>query len=343
MVAEVKQALCDNPALIENILEDLGCHSINTNYREIRCALPDGNNPSSVQIYLNEYLGCNVYTRNKFNDFKFTDIFTLICFLKKIDFDKAVEYACSKIGLKYSPTASYTKINILNELRKYKRKTKIKEDYNHKILSPQILKQFEIKNIKEWEEEGISYSTQQKYGIRFDKNKNRIVIPIYDEQGRLITLKGRTCYENWKELGLGKYWSYYEFGRNDILFGLNYHKDNILEKNEIILFEGEKSVMKAEEYGVFNTVSMGTNEVTEPLLPKILSLKCNVVIAFDKYDKDKKTNTLKDLRKEANKLAKYTNVSIIYDKENLLNYKDAPVDQGKEVWERLYQSKIRVN
>jgi DNA primase len=334
---QVKEALYNNTNLIINILEDLGCHSINKNLKEIRCALPDGDNPSSVAIYLNEYLGCNVYTRNKFEDFKFKDIITLICFLKKIDFEKAVEYACSKIGLQYSPNTIVTNINILNELRKYKRTIKPIEKYEHKFLNSKILEQYEIKKIADWEKENISFSTQQKYNIRYDKNKNRIVIPIYDEEGRLVSLKGRTCYENWEQLGLGKYWHYRELGRNDILFGLNFHKNIIKDMNEIILFEGEKSVMKAEEYGFFNSVALATNNINSYQFYKILNLKCNVVVALDK------NVSLREVRKEAYKISKYTNVYIVYDKDNLLKEKDAPVDQGKEIWEKLYNSKIRVN
>ena len=40
--------------------------------------------------------------------------------------------------------------------------------------------------------------------------------------------------------------------------------------------------MKAESMGFLNTVSIGTNHINKYLLPKILSLQCDVVIAFDK-------------------------------------------------------------
>jgi hypothetical protein len=335
VAAKVKEVLYNNTNLIIDILEDLGCHKITKNNKEIRCALPDGDNPSSVKITLSEFLGCKVYTRNKFDDYKFTDIFTLICFLRKIKFEDALQYTYSKVGLKYSPDTVITKINILNELRKYKRKIKKHEEYNHKILNKSILNKYEIKNIEEWGKEGISFPIQKKYNIRFDKQRNRILIPIYDGYGELISLKGRTCYNNHQELKIPKYIYYYELGVNDILFGLNYHKDSI--KKELILFEGEKSVMKAEEYGFFNTVATATHSINEHLIPKILNLKCDVIIAFDKNE------TFSDIKKEAIKLSKFTNVYVIYDKNNFLGEKDAPVDKGKEVWKKLYNSKMRIN
>lgn len=343
MTTQVKKILHNNPKLIEDILVDIGCHKISMNPKEIRCALPDGDNPTSVQIRLDEFLPCRVYTRNKFNDYDFTDIFTLICFIKKYDFEKSIEYVCSKLGLKYSSAAKFTNFELLNELRKKKRIIKKYKPVEHTILDPEILEKYEVVNIKEWEEEGISFGTQQKYGIRYDKTKNRIVIPIYDENYNLIGLKGRTRHKSWKELRICKYWHYYELGTNDILFGLNFHKDDIKQKNEVIVFEGEKSVMKAEEYGFYNTIAVATNTISNIHLAKILSLNCNVVIAFDKYDEKREANTYRNLLKEANKLTRYTNVSIIYDKENLLDYKDAPVDKGRKVWKKLYENKIKVN
>ena len=45
-------------------------------------------------------------------------------------------------------------------------------------------------------------------------------------------------------------------------------------------------------------------------------------------------------------LSKFTNVYIVYDKDGLLgdkSLKNAPVDCGKEVWEKLYAQRIRLN
>lgn len=213
----------------------------------------------------------------------------------------------------------------------------IKNDVKHKILSPDILDNYEKIPIQEWIDEGISQETQERFNIRFDKYKKRILIPIYDDVGNLISIKGRTTIPNYKELDIPKYIYYYKLGINDILFGLHMHMEDIQEKNEVIIFEGEKSVMKAEEYGFYNTVSIGTNSINSYQLKKILSLKCDVVLALDK-------NVIyKETIKEAEKLSKYTNVSIIFDRNDLLGSKDAPVDQGYWCFHELYENRIGVN
>jgi hypothetical protein len=71
-------------------------------------------------------------------------------------------------------------------------------------------------------------------------------------------------------------------------------------------------------------------------VPIILSLHCNVTLAFDK---DKKID---EVLKETEKLRRYTNVNIIYDKNNLLSGKDSPVDRGKEVFLELYRRKVKL-
>lgn len=37
--------------------------------------------------------------------------------------------------------------------------------------------------------EGISFDAMDKFGIKFDMIRNRMVIPIYDDKGVLLELK----------------------------------------------------------------------------------------------------------------------------------------------------------
>lgn len=215
-------------------------------------------------------------------------------------------------------------------------KDKQKQDVKHEILSNNIMNKYMQKPIQEWIDEGINYETQKKFQVRFDDKNNRIVFPIQDEEGNIISIKGRTCYKNYKELGISKYIHYYSFGANDILYGLNINKEQIQKQNEVIVFEAEKSVMKAYSMGIYNTVAVGTHTINPYQVEKLLKLYCNIVIAFDK------DVTYKELKNEANKLNKFTNVSFIYDKNNLLGEKDSPIDKGLGVFLELYESRVRI-
>ena len=39
----------------------------------------------------------------------------------------------------------------------------------------------------------------------------------------------------------------------------------------------------------------------------------------------------------------YVDVSVIWDTENLLGYKDSPTDLGKEIFLRLYKNRTRID
>lgn len=60
----------------------------------------------------------------------------------------------------------------------------------HPILDEKILNDFEHRRITKWIEEGIPQSIMEKYGVRYDKRANRIVYPVYDNDGNLINVKG---------------------------------------------------------------------------------------------------------------------------------------------------------
>lgn len=331
-ISQVKEKLKSNPDLIVSVLEKLGCHNINPsrNQKEIRCALPDAHNDSSIQILLDNNITCNVYSRA---DYDGGSIIDFIAYIKKIKFSLALQWLCKQLGIDYT----YEPVQECETFKYFKKFSRhISQPKLHDILDKSILNQYKKQKIKSWLDEGINETTQQKYEVMYDSKSNRIVFPIYDDNKNLINIKGRTCYPNYKELGIKKYIHYYTVGTPDILFGMWFNRQSIINLKEVILFEAEKSVMKCDSLGIYNVLSVGTHTITEYQIPKLLQLHCDIVIAFDK------DVTYKELIKQANKLNKYTNVYIIWDKNNLLGEKDAPIDKGLEVWEQLYNERVKI-
>lgn len=339
----VKERLCGDRAELVRILENLGCHHINPNYgeHEIRCAIPDGVCSSSVSIKLTTSLPCRVFSRPGFEDYEIQDIFALVQYIKNCTFPQALGWLCSQLNIKNDGIVISQDLSILREIKREKiRRNQLRPDMPaHEILDKRILLKYPEIVVKQWVNDGISPDTQRKYGIRDDVYNRRWLIPIYDIDGNLISIKGRTYAPNWETLGIQKYIYYYKLGVSDILFGYCLNKTKIKERDEIILFEAEKSVMAADSYGYGWSCSLGTNHLTTPLFKKILSVPCSrVVMAFDK------DVPYGDALKEGRKLSRYKNVWIMYDKKNLLNMKskDSPTDRGKEIFEDLYQNKIRI-
>jgi len=71
-----------------------------------------------------------------------------------------------------------------------------------------------------------------------------------------------------------------------------------------------------------------------------------IVIAFDKQfqeigDREWKEWTTK-LKSIYNKYGSYVLISFVFDKENLLEYKDSPIDKGKDIFLKLFSNRVTI-
>jgi DNA primase len=235
---------------------------------------------------------------------------------------------------------------IVEYLYKINRKLVEKEIIVREFLSKDIMNQYTKEPIIEWINEGIQQDILDKYDVRYNKQGNAIVFPICDINGNIISVKARTLYKNHADLGIPKYTYYQKIITNDFLFGLYENMKYIKEKNEVIVFEGCKSPMLAEEYGYLNCVSLETNNINEHQINLLLQLKCNIVMALDKgmkiTDKQGLKNTKDITYINIGLLSKFTNVYTIEDDNGLLSPKASPVDCGKEIFDKLYKEKIKI-
>ena len=243
-------------------------------------------------------------------------------------------------------------------------KKEIEEDW-HKSLTeynPSIMNCFSRnkKYLKVWEKEGISFDAMDKFGIKFDMIRNRMVIPIYDDKGVFVGAKVRNFNQEDIENGR-KYMplihnnEIYTYDKGKILYGLNFNKKNIKNAKRAIIFESEKSTILYESLYVGNkAVSIGGSNVSIYQTELLKQYKVEtVVLALDndysllpnengEYDK---YFGLYKMLKEANKLdAKGFNVEIVYDwEQSFLENKDAHIDKGREIWNKLYRKRKNFN
>lgn len=319
-----------------DILEELGCTHIQQRRDEIRACRPEGSNPTSVQVMLVESLYCNVHTKPEYaNKFEYKDIFTLVQYFNNCSMSKAVKWICGIIGIEYEgEKIEYTRSETVKELRRFKPKRK--KEVTHEILDENFMESVEKYIVPEWVEEGIIANTQSLFEVFIDRKYKRWFFPIRNHDGDLVSTKGRTFVDQFKLKGVMKFVYNPNLGTNDILFGYYLTQFHIAESKEMILFEGEKSVMKAFSMNVRNTVAVGKNGINPMLIKAIIkSLAKSVVIA---YDKDVPMSVIQD---DIDKLKHYKDVYYIWDKTGLLGEKDCPIDKGLEVWEYLYKTKRR--
>lgn len=258
-----------------------------------------------------------------------------------MEFENAVEKAAGLANIDMSKMCQSKTMILLKKWRMFLQSKQKKEVYKHSIIPMTAFTKFSKEEVSEWLKEGISQEVMDLFDIRIDNYSNRIVYPVYDIDGNLINIKGRTRYENYKKLKLPKYMNYYTVGVMDYFQGLEKTLKYIKEQNEIIIFESIKSVMKAYGWGYKNCVSAEKHTLTPEQISLLVKLKVNVVFA---YDSDVSYND-GEVKENIDMLRKVTNVYVISDKDLLLGgstTKNAPVDCGQDIWEELYFSKRKV-
>lgn len=221
-----------------------------------------------------------------------------------------------------------------------------------KIYDDSILDCFPLVAPQEWLDEGISVPTLEKYGIRYYERKNQVLIPCRNECGNLIGIRCRNFHPQLLEQA--KYipltlldGTSYAFPTNNVFYGINYNKPAIEQSGEVIVVEGEKSVLKADEFlGEKNNVLAlyGSNIGSRRAL-QLLRMGVNrVVLALDSDfisvgDKDYGLFENKILGLSRLFKGRCT-VEVVYNNIGLKNwYKCSPFDGTKEQWAELYASR----
>lgn len=263
-------------------------------------------------------------------------IIDFVCGIKGISFVQAVNELAEQFKISRNRIPSLMRISKKFAPKHIEKKQHTPVEY---IENP--MNKYEKADIKEWIEEGISQSVMNKYDVRYNTYDNRIVFPIRDNEGNIISVKGRTLDPDFKsKKGFeGRKYAYYtSIGTTYFFFGYYENKSDIDQANEIIIFEGEKSVMKLESYGIKNCVASLTDALTDSQVEELIKMPYkNVVIAWDKGVQRS------HIKQQVKLLKKYKNVFFLNDTRSLLDDKDSPIDKGIDVFLELYNDKERIS
>ena len=332
-IYELKKYIFEN-SLQSKILEELGLSNIREDDKKIQCSNIDGDNSTAILIYKNnESLLVIDYTRDITDEYNNSDIIALVEFVKNCDYSEAIQWILEILNInndfKQKNVTEQDKIDYLLS------HSNLLEDEEENTLLPEIsentLNGFLDWNNTEFLKDNISCKTQTEFELGIDVFSHRVTIPIRDEFGRLVGIKGRRVWDTVDELN-PKYIYIKECEKSKILYGLYKTLQYIQEKGEVIICESEKGVMQLWTYDSKNAVGIGGHSFSDWQIRRLEELNVDIIVAFDK---DVEINVIE---KELEKFETENNLYYILDTKNLLEDKESPMD-NEEKWAKLYNNK----
>lgn len=225
------------------------------------------------------------------------NLYTLIADVENIPVAVAIRWLREKFYT--GSTIIENSKSITSQLKGIIKEEKPKQPKNY--LNDDVLKIFEVdwdkahkaylegtlteKLARPFDKYGLDLFTVKDFELGYDKNTNRITIPIRDIRGRLISIKGRTSNsdEYPKYLGLGDKEDQTKYGFNRInddslVFGLD------TSSEDLIICEGEFDAMSLRQKGFSGSVATGTCNATEGQIRNIIKKAESVIVLFDPDD-----------------------------------------------------------
>lgn len=280
------------------------------------------------------------------------DTIGLVQHLRKCTFNQAVDYICSTLGI------SATELDIRQDVDNWQRDLRRwlpNADYDESAeltsYDPAILSAFDHLYPTEWLEYGITRDSMDKFGIGWYARQACISIPVV-QNGQLVGVRGR--YTRPHDIDKGKYrpiamldGTMLKFSTNQCLYGLDQNKSAIEKCRQVLLFESEKSILKADSWHIHNALAVFGSNISKRHIEMLLELGVNdVVLCMDsdyrQIGDDDFQFFVAKMRKLAGKLTPYFSTSVVYNNQGYDAYKcnimDLPYDKAM----KLYKGRARL-
>ena len=332
-IGYLKSYILEN-SLIPVILENLGCAHVRFNGEYYKAQNKDGNNRNAITVYCNDNISVIDYTRQLSEDERTHDIFDLVKFFESCNFFEAIKKVCDWIELDYytDPIEELPESIRITQLitTLQKEDNEINEDKPIKPIPETILSYYKPYVNDMFHNDNISYEVQREFEIGYDDFSNRITIPIRDEIGSLVGVKGRLFQREPTEDEM-KYLYIEPCNRSQILYGLHKSIPYIERTGKVYVCESEKGVLQLWSMGISNCVATGGKRVSRVQIEKLTRLCCEVIFLFDKDVNREELELL------ANRFLNSVPLYAVIDNDNILDEKESPTD-NPEKFQRLIQN-----
>lgn len=264
------------------------------------------------------------------------NLYTFVKHYNRCSNREAVEIIKKHAGYEGEVDVRQGKMAATLDCKRYMRQKSSTKQSKGIILPEEYMERYEKRDDKlaVWEQEGISRESLDKFQVFYDGFSDRLVYPIRETGGHIVNIGGRALDPDWKEKKMRKYTYFFSWGTMAVVYGLFENMESILKAKEVIIFEGCKSVLIANTWGIHNCGALLTSHLNPNQMKILARLGCRVVFALDKDVNVRDDHNI-------SKLKKYVNCEYLWDKDSLLDEKDSPVDKGEEVFRRLYDKRVR--
>lgn len=278
-----------------------------------------------------------------------SDIFGMVQKVRGCTFPQAVAYVCATLGVQVAEVAQDDTIDPWQHaLRRWLSNAEPDEPAELTPYDPAILAAFDRLYPTDWLEYGITRDSMDKFGIGWYGRQACISIPVMMD-GKLVGVRGR--YTRQQDIAKGKYrpiamldGTVLKFSTAGALYGYDQNKAAIEKSRQVLLFESEKSVLKAPSYGINNALAVFGSNISKRQIDLLLSLGVNdVVLCMDSDyrqvgDDDFKFFVAK-MKKLASKLRPYFSTSIVYNNQGYDAYQCNMMDLSYDKAMKLYESR----
>lgn len=341
-IRQLKKFLNTQPEKIKTLLEEIGCGHVHYHRGSgvddyYTASNKFGDNQQAITVYLNESLLTINYTKEMCPDKNACDLIDLVMFNNDCSFFDALKFITDTCQIDYYQNFSEDipeSLRIIRMLKTLLNKvdSQDEDDTPIKIKDSKILSYYFPYVSEMFYEDGITYGTQREFGVGYDPLSNRWTIPIHDEIGNFVGVKGR-YFDRIVPEGDKKYTHLESCPKGKILFGYNLTKDYIKNSDRIFVVESEKAVMQYWSYGIKNVIATGGTKITQNQIDKLSRLGKKIVLCFDKDFNEEKIQNLR------NKFLPQVEFYAIVDKNGILKDKESPSD-NKNNLEKMIKNNI---
>lgn len=329
-VMRVNEALSADEDVVREILEELGFTQLTFDAckRTFRFAREEGRNPTSMVLNL-DTLSFHCFSTNSKGN-----LYTLIMQRKDMNFPNALKWAADYAGLDKEEYDIDIQLPFGGFFQGLVREIS-EPEFSMKTYDKSELDEYKGFYNTMFLKDGISFESQEKFDIGYDALSNRVTIPIYSLDNKLIGIMGRYNGKCEKE---ERWLPIIPCSRSLAIYGFNENYQSIQEKGMAVIFESEKSVMQCHSFGCNIALATSGCHISDTQAKHIKSMFLpKIILAYDEGLSEEDVIAEAEKLKMDNQIYK-NQVGYIYDREHKYlpeGSKASPSDLGKEIFVKL--------